>query len=101
MPITDYAGYALPNLAGLGELSIGGAAQTGAHGSGNMLGALATQIRALRVVRADGAEELIRRGDSRIDALATGLGAFGVVTTLELGLVQRFNVITSVFVKYG
>jgi alditol oxidase len=88
------AGWALPNLASLPHISVAGACATGTHGSGDRNGNLATAVRALEIVTADGGLTTLRRdtdGD-RFRGAAVGLGALGVVTTLTLDLVPDFEV---------
>ncbi|KAL3122431.1 hypothetical protein niasHT_003469 [Heterodera trifolii] len=56
-PILYAKNFALPTLAGIAEITVGGATQTGAHGSGLSNSNLATQVRSMRVVLAIRAEE--------------------------------------------
>lgn len=87
------AGYALPALASLPHISVGGAIATGTHGAGNTIGSLATAVSALDMVTADGELVSIRRerGDLFCGAVV-GLGALGVVTTVTLDVVPAFEV---------
>src|SRR5215469_7385064 len=88
------AGWALPNLGSLPHISVAGACATGTHGSGDRNGNLATAVRAMDLVTADGGL-LTLRCDSdagRFPGAAVSLGALGVVTTLTLGLVPDFEV---------
>ncbi|KAL3071352.1 hypothetical protein niasHS_017209 [Heterodera schachtii] len=55
-PILYAKNFALPTLAGIAEITVGGATQTGAHGSGLSNSNLATQVRSMRVVLANGTE---------------------------------------------
>ncbi len=95
----DAAGFAVANLASLPHISVAGAVATATHGSGETHGSLATAVSALELVTADG--EL--RGYSRADdpevfpGVVVGLGALGVVTTLTLDLVPRFEVRQDLF----
>uniref|UniRef100_A0A183C1Q2 FAD-binding PCMH-type domain-containing protein n=1 Tax=Globodera pallida TaxID=36090 RepID=A0A183C1Q2_GLOPA len=66
--------FALANLAALAEVTVAGATQTCSHGSGLSNSNLATH------------------------AVACGLGAFGVVTELELNLVPSFDTISYNFI---
>ena len=79
-------GWALTNLGDVDRQTIAGALSTGTHGTGARFGGLATQLRALELVLADGsvlrcsAEE-----NAEVFAAARiGLGALGVVSTLTL-----------------
>jgi xylitol oxidase len=88
------AGWALPNLASLPHISVAGACATGTHGSGDHNGNLATSVRAMEMVTADGALLTLRRdtdGD-RFRGAVVGLGSLGVITTLTLDLVPGFEV---------
>jgi xylitol oxidase len=87
-------------LASLAEISVGGATATGVHGSGNGLGCLATQIRSMELILADGSVQYVFHNDPRLKALAVGLGAFGVVTAVELGIEPTYNVTNHVFLKF-
>ncbi len=85
------AGWALPTMASLPHISVAGAVATGTHGSGRRVQALASMVRALEVVRADGELRRIERGDPDFAGSVVALGALGVVTTLELDLVPAFD----------
>ena len=80
------AGLALHSLASLPHISVAGACATGTHGSGDRTTNLATAIRSLELVRADGEiVTLDRQHDPvAVDAAAVSLGALGVVTRLTL-----------------
>ena len=80
----DERGYALHNLGSLPHISIGGATATATHGSGNGNGVLTSAVRGIRYVGADGELHEVRRGDADFDALAVGVGAFGVIVSLTL-----------------
>ncbi|KAI1703529.1 FAD binding domain-containing protein [Ditylenchus destructor] len=98
-PFLQYIGFALPNLASLAEISVAGAAQTGVHGSGPNHGCLATQIRSLQIVLADGTVANYGPNDPELKAIAVGLGAFGVITQVELVVEPTFNLTNYVFVN--
>lgn len=87
----DAEGWALPNLASLPHLSIAGAVQTGTHGSGARNPALAASVRAVELVDADGGLRRVEEGDEDFPAAVVGLGALGVVTTVEHRLVPAFE----------
>jgi xylitol oxidase len=87
------SGYALRNLGSLPHISVGGAIATGTHGSGTTVGNLATAVRALQLVTADGVVSEISRdthGDEFRGAVV-GLGALGVVTRVTLDVVPTFQ----------
>ncbi|WP_406072562.1 FAD-binding protein [Streptomyces sp. NBC_01020] len=86
-------GLALPNMASLPHISVAGSVATGTHGSGTALGGLATAVRELELVTADG--ELRTTGRDRDGERFAGsvvsLGALGAVTSLTLDLVPGFE----------
>ena len=89
----DAAGFALHNLASLPHISVAGACATATHGSGDRSGNLATAVRALEMVTADGeVVSLSREHDPDVfDGVVVGLGGLGVVTSLTLGLQPAFQ----------
>lgn len=86
-------GLALTNLGDIDRQTISGALATGTHGTGLRLGALATMVREIEMVTADG--ELIRcseQEEPEIFACArVGLGALGVITKLKLQCEPAFR----------
>ena len=52
--LLEAAGLAMTNLGDIDQQTVAGALSTGTHGSGATYGGLATQIRALELVLADG-----------------------------------------------
>ena len=76
------AGRALHNLPSLPHFSVVGACATGTHGSGDGNRCLATSIRGMEIVAADG--ELVEVPAEVLPATAIGLGAFGVVARVTL-----------------
>ena len=79
-------GLALTNLGDIDVQTVSGAISTGTHGTGARLGGLATQVRALELVLADGS---LRRCSVTDDpdlfaAACVGLGALGVLATVTL-----------------
>ncbi|GGV38594.1 putative xylitol oxidase [Kitasatospora herbaricolor] len=87
----DRAGFAFHNLGSLPHISIAGACATGTHGSGVTNGCIATAVRSLELVAADGTLRTIGRGDSGFAGSVVALGALGVVTRLTLDLVPAFG----------
>ncbi len=87
----DERGYALHNLGSLPHISVGGATATGTHGSGNANGVLTSAVRGIRYVGADGAVRDVRQGEPDFDALAVGVGAFGVVVSLTLAVQPTYR----------
>ena len=81
-----HLGLAMSNLGDIDVQSISGAISTGTHGTGAKLGGLATQVRALQLVLADGS---LLNCDARENpdvfaAARVGLGALGVIATVTL-----------------
>ncbi|MGW0172421.1 D-arabinono-1,4-lactone oxidase [Rhodococcus sp. NPDC003322] len=79
-------GLAMINLGDIDAQSVAGAISTGTHGTGAQFGGIATQIRAMQLVLADGtivdcsAEE----NAELFHAARLGLGAVGVIAKLTL-----------------
>lgn len=86
------AGFGLPNTGSLPHISVAGACSTGTHGSGDGNGVLATAVRAVEVVTADGELRTWRRGDPDFPGAVVALGSLGVVTALTLDLRPTFEV---------
>jgi xylitol oxidase len=93
-PLLEAKGYAVHNLASLPHISVAGACATATHGSGVTNGNLATAVRALEIVTADGSVIQVSRANNRddFDAAVVGLGAFGVVTKVTLAIQPTFQV---------
>ena len=84
----------MPNLGDIDAQTIAGAIGTGTHGTGAAYPGLAAGVRALRLVLADGRDvECSPSERPELFACARlGLGAFGVVTEVELDVVPAFRV---------
>lgn len=93
-------GLALPNMASLPHISVAGSVATGTHGSGVGNGPLASSVREVEIVTADGSTVVIGRGDERFGGAVTSLGALGVVTALTLDLEPSFEVEQHVFTEF-
>jgi L-gulonolactone oxidase len=81
-----HLGLSMTNLGDIDLQTISGAISTGTHGTGGNLGGLATQVRALELVLADGSS-LTCSTDENPDIFAAarvGLGALGVIATVTL-----------------
>ena len=91
------AGWALHNLASLPHISIAGAVATATHGSGDRNGNLATSVRGLRILRADGELVDLRRGEPGFDGAVVSLGALGVVVEVTLDIEPSFDVSQRLF----
>jgi FAD-linked oxidoreductase len=86
-------GLALANLGDIDRQTIAGAVSTATHGTGATFGGLATFVRALELVTADG--DVVRCSAELepevFHAARVGLGALGVVTQVTLQCVPAFN----------
>ncbi len=92
-PVLDKAGFALNNLASLPHISVGGTIATATHGSGVRNKNLATAVRAIEFITADGRTMTLSRdkdGD-RFRLAVVHLGALGVLTRVTLDLLPRFD----------
>lgn len=78
---------------------MGGALQTGTHGSGLTLGNFATEVRSLQIVLANGSIVEYGPNDEVLKGISLGLGAFGVITQVELKLEPTFDTTVSVYLK--
>jgi xylitol oxidase len=97
--ILDKQGWALHNMASLPHISVGGACATATHGSGRGNGNLATAVRGIEFVAADGAvHRLTREKDGeRFEGAVVGLGALGVVTSMTLEVQPRYDMTQVVY----
>lgn len=93
----EHRGLALPNLASLPHISVGGAIQTGTHGSGTTNRALSAAVTALELVDATGEVRHLTHDDPDFDAVVVGLGAFGVIHSVTQSVVPAFDVEQRVF----
>ena len=90
-------GYALHNMGSLPHISVAGATATGTHGSGDSNGILATAIRAVELVTADGSLVTVDQSNPDLAAVAVGLGAFGIITRVTLAIGPSFVVRQDVY----
>ncbi len=85
-------GLAMTNLGDIDSQSVAGAISTGTHGTGARFGGLATQVRALEILTADG--QLINCSamfeTDLFDAARVGLGALGIITKVTLACEPAF-----------
>ncbi|WP_141724722.1 FAD-binding protein, partial [Streptomyces niveus] len=90
----DAHGLALHTMASLPHISVAGSVATGTHGSGDTSGSLATAVRAVELITADGDWLTLdrERDGERFAGSVVALGALGVVTSLTLDLVPAFGV---------
>lgn len=93
------AHLALHNTGSLPHISVVGACATGTHGSGVTNANLATAVRALTMVTADGQVRTVARdtdGDL-FRAAALGLGCLGLVTRVTLDVQPEYRVRQDVY----
>jgi xylitol oxidase len=90
-------GYALHNMGSLPHISIAGATATGTHGSGDRSGILSTAVSAVELVKADGSLVTVDRASPDLQALAVGVGAFGIITRLVLDIQPTYMVRQDVY----
>lgn len=85
-------GLAMENLGDIDRQSISGAISTGTHGTGTGFGGIATQVRGLTLITADG--EFLRIDETHnsemLPGAVVGLGALGVVVEVTLQCVPAF-----------
>ena len=85
-------GLALANMGDIDRQTIGGATSTGTHGTGGAFGGLATQIRAVTLVTADGGVLRVSETENAdlLPAARLGLGALGVLVDVTIECVPAF-----------
>jgi L-gulonolactone oxidase len=85
-------GLAMENLGDIDAQSISGAISTGTHGTGDRFGGIATQVRGLSLVLADGSVVECSADDrpELFAAARVGLGALGVIATVTRQCVPAF-----------
>lgn len=98
VPALAASGRALPNLASLPHITIAGSVATGTHGSGVGQPGLASAVRAVELLTADGRLRWIDDSDERFGGVVVSLGALGVVTRLRLATVPEYAVRQDAFV---
>jgi alditol oxidase len=93
-PYLDQRGFGLHNLASLPHISVAGACATATHGSGVKNGNLATSVKGLEVVMADGSLvnfSSVKDGE-KFNGIVVGLGALGIITKVTLALQPAYKV---------
>ena len=102
LTLLDAHGFALSNLASTSDITIAGAAATGAHGSGIKQKNMAGAIIGMTIVLANGTIARWTRAEhlELMQASAVSFGAFGVVTELTLKLVPAYKMVANVFQRF-
>ena len=90
-------GWALHNLGSLPHISVAGAIATGTHGSGTGNRILSAAVAGLEYVDADGELRRAGRADPGFDAMAVGLGAFGVIVRVTLDVQPTYLIRQDVY----
>jgi len=93
----DKQGYAVHNLASLPHISVAGACATATHGSGDYNGNLATAVRGMDIMKADGTIVTLDPSMPEFNGAVVHLGALGVVTRIGLAVQPRFDMRQEVF----
>ncbi|WP_221420603.1 D-arabinono-1,4-lactone oxidase [Conyzicola lurida] len=85
-------GLALANMGDIDRQTVAGATSTGTHGTGREFGGLATQIRAVTLVTADGGILRVSETENAdlFPAARLGLGALGVLVDATVECVPAF-----------
>ena len=91
--ILDETDLALSNLGDIDRQTVAGAISTGTHGTGRRLGGLATQVRALQIVLADGSVVNCSASErpELFSAARVGLGALGILASVTLQAEPAFH----------
>lgn len=92
-------GVALRNTASLPHISVGGACSTATHGSGDNNGNLASEVKEMELVAADGALRTLTpdSGGEDFHGGVVGLGGLGVVTSITLATVPAYAMEQTVY----
>jgi L-gulonolactone oxidase len=83
----DERGLSLASFGDVDAITVAGAVATGTHGSSAAIGSLSAQVTGLRLV--DGTGAAVEVTAAELDAARTALGAFGVLTEVELRVRPR------------
>ncbi len=94
-------GFALQNMGSLPHISIAGANATGTHGSGDSNGVLATAIRAIEMITAQGDITRFDHTHADFHGLMPSVGALGVVARLTLDVEPTYDVRQDVYRNLG
>ncbi|HRH46072.1 MAG TPA: FAD-binding protein, partial [Pyrinomonadaceae bacterium] len=93
------AGYALPNLASLANISVVGACATATHGSGVTNRSLASTVSAIEFVSGNG--EIInlnkKTDGEKFNGAVVNLGSLGIVTKITLDVEKTYSVRQDLF----
>lgn len=88
-------GLALANQGDVNPQSLAGSIATGTHGTGRELGSLATFVRGMRLIGADGTARWCSDGEHAelYQAARLSLGMVGIATEIEIAVVPAFHLV--------
>lgn len=95
--LLDDQGWAIPNMASLGHISVAGTIATGTHGSGDRNQTLSASVAGIELVSASGDLITLTDGEPDFEGSVVALGALGVTTRVLLRIQPRFEVRQYVF----
>lgn len=99
-PYLQEKGFALHNLASLPHISVAGSITTATHGSGVKNGNLASAVRSLEIIKADGSVINLSKGaDDEFEGAVVGLGALGFINTVTIAIEPTYEMRQYVFEK--
>jgi len=87
-------GLSIENLGATCEQTVAGVTATATHGTGRLLGNMASRIEALRIVTANGSIVEVSKDDANPDlfnAARVGLGSLGVISEMTLRTLPLFK----------
>lgn len=87
------AGLSLCNQGDIDSQTIAGAVSTGTHGSGIGFGSLSSMVVGAQIVTAAGHVDTVTETDSVLPALQTAVGTLGVMTSVELQVMDAYKLI--------
>ncbi len=86
-------GWALENLASLGEITVAGAIMTGTHGSGSSNTVLSNAVVEIEMILASGEKLLLNQQNlEEFNGFIVSFGALAVFTRLKLKIVKSFSI---------
>lgn len=90
------AGISLKNQGDIDSQTLAGAVSTATHGSGLKYTSFSGMVTRAELVTSDGELVVIKEDDPRLGALQTSLGAFGVLTSLELQAMPAYQLVEKI-----
>lgn len=98
-PWLDQQGFAVHNLASLPHVTVVGACSTATHGSGIHNGNLSTAVSGFEIITGGGDRLTVSRAANagQFAGAVVGLGALGVITSITLDVIPRFEIAQVVY----